>query len=98
MANTTTKTKNEVELQLMDYKSKKHPVKIEEGSMVVINIISGDHVMIMPKDFDCGDFCGGRIMGYFDGTVTFKATKENVEKFNSMQRNYDIFALDGKVK
>lgn len=83
-----------IELMLMDYRSDKHPILVEEGATVTINILSGDHVMVTPEKFDCGDFVGGRIESYFDGTVCFKATKENAEKLKAMKDTYDLWELD----
>ncbi len=78
--------KNELELLLMDYMSKKHSVKIKENAQVRIRVLSGDHVLIEPIKYDPSD-C--RFINFFDGEIEFKATKENVAKYNAMEDTYD---------
>lgn len=77
---------NELELLLMDYESNKHSVKIKENSQVRIKVLSGDHILVKPIEYDPSD-C--RIVDFYDGEIEFKATKENVAKYNAMENTYD---------
>ena len=74
------------ELQLMDWQSNKHSVCIKENAKVRIRVVSGNHILVKPKYYDPSD---SRIVDFYDGEIEFKATKENVEKYNAMQDTYD---------
>ena len=80
------KKTEELELLLMDYMSKKHSVKIKENAQVKIIVLSGDHVLEEPKKYDPSN---NRLVDYYEGKIEFKATKENVAKYNAMENTYD---------
>lgn len=86
-----TKKTEELDLLLMDYTSTKHRVRIEENAQVRITVLSGDHVLREPIEYDPSD---SRFVNYYDGEIEFKATKENVAKYNAMENTYDYNDID----
>ena len=81
-----TKKTEKLELLLMDYRSGKQSVMIEENAQVKIIVLSGDHVLRKPMEYDPSD---SRLVNFYDGEIEFKATKENVAKYNAMKNTYD---------
>lgn len=92
------------ELEIMDYRCIKVPVKIENFEEVVrltIEVVSGDEILhILYKDYtekeydSCymlGDF---RITGYYDGEyVIYDISKgiNDIDKWSKRKDNYDYF-------
>ena len=81
-----TKKTEKLELLLMDYRSEKQSVMIEENAQVKIIVLSGDHVLREPMEYDPSD---SRLVNFYDGEIEFQATKENVAKYNAMENTYD---------
>ncbi len=69
-------------------------VDIKEGDYVQIDVITGDWVMQLPFHVDTAD---DRLTDYFDGSVSFIATKENVDKVNACSNEYDILNIKFEV-
>lgn len=80
-----------MKLKLMNYLNKfTKEVDINEGDYVSIDIISGDWVIKEPIWEDASD---DRLLDFYDGNISFIATKENIDKINSLKRNYDLLDL-----
>lgn len=63
-------------------------VNVEENSLVIINVVSGDWVMVEPYKVDAD--VGHRSISIYDGSIRFLATKSNVAKVNSMVSPFDL--------
>ena len=63
-------------------------VNVEENSLVIINVVSGDWVMVEPCKVDAD--IGHRNISIYDGSIRFLATKNNVAKVNSMVSPFDL--------
>ncbi len=79
-------------IKLMDFTSTfTKEVEINEGDEVEIVVISGDWFMESPTVVDSSD---DRSLSFYDGRVSFIATKNNVDKVNNCKSNYDLFYLE----
>lgn len=80
-----------MELKLMDYRNVfTKSVEIKENELVVISIISGDCVLFTPNYVDSNK---ARKVSIFDGMVRFLATKENIDKVNSISNSYELLKI-----
>lgn len=71
-------------------------VDIEENELVILNLITGDWVMTYPYYVDaCLD---NRGENYFQGSVVFKVTKNNLEIINNLSNSYEIFNAVNTLK
>lgn len=79
-------------IKLMDYTDTfTKEVEINEGDEVEIAVLSGDWFMESPTVVDSSD---DRTMSWFDGRVSFIATKNNIDKVNNCKSSYEIFDLE----
>lgn len=86
-----------MKVRLLDYADREYWVDIPENTEYLEGkIISGDMVLAKPIFFDTGDTeqCT-RLKNYFDGR--FKISIKDLEKFNSIEKSYDVFDLENKV-
>ncbi len=80
-----------MKLKLMNYLDEfTKEVEVNEGDEVEIAIFSGDWFMESPTVIDSSD---DRTMSWFDGRVSFIATKNNVDKVNNCKSNYELLDL-----
>ena len=62
----------------------------------ILNLITGDWVMTYPYYVDaCLD---NRGENYFQGSVVFKVTKNNLEIINNLSNSYEIFNAVNTLK
>lgn len=86
-----------MELRLMNHRGEfVKSVNIEEENvLIIINVVSGDWVMVEPYiiDTDCDDT---RNLSVYDGVVKFLATKKNIDKVNEMKSPFELFDAFGE--
>lgn len=76
-----------MKLRLLDYAGKEYFCEVPDNTeQIVINIISGDMIMVAPVHFDTSNT---RIASFYDGTIVLK--KEEFHKLNKINNSYDIF-------
>ena len=63
-------------------------VEVNENALIIINVVSGDWVMVEPFKVDADK--EHRNLSMYDGTVKFLATQENINKINAMTDPLDI--------
>lgn len=63
-------------------------VNVNENSLIIINVVSGDWIMVEPFKVDADK--KHRNLSMYDGTVKFLATQENINKINAMTDSFDI--------
>ena len=74
-----------MKIRLLDYMKEEHFVEIpDDTEEIIINVISGDMVMIAPIHFDTSDH---RILNFFDGTITLN--KDEFYKLDKAESSYD---------
>ena len=75
-----------MKLRLLDYAGKEYFCEVPDNTeQVIINIISGDMVMIDPVYFDTSNT---RTSDFYDGTVTL--SKEEFYKLDKVEDSYDL--------
>lgn len=97
------------EIEIMDYRSIKVPVKIENFDNVVkltIEVISGDEILhILYKDYtqeeydSCYMLHNFRIQGFYDDEYIIYDTTKNIDYINSWSKrksSYDYELKEGK--
>ena len=76
-----------MKLRLLDYAGREYFCEVPDNTeQVIINIVSGDMIMINPVHFDTSNT---RIRSFYDGTVTL--SKEKFYKLNEVKNSYDLF-------
>lgn len=84
-----------MELKLMNYLGEVTKIAdINEGDYVQIDVITGDWVMRLPFHIDTAN---DRLKDFFDGSVSFIATKENVDKVNACTNEFEILDIKFEV-
>lgn len=74
-----------MKIRLLDYEDKEFFCEIPDDTQeIVINVISGDMVLVNPIYFDTSKF---RIMNFNDGTIILK--REDFHKLNECSSSYD---------
>lgn len=85
-----------MELKLMDFRNKfVKSVEVKENELIIISIISGDSVLFYPEYIDT---CKHRSVSVYDGMVRFLATKENIEKANSISNSLELLEIFNNKK
>ena len=76
-----------MKLRLLDYAGREYFCEVPDNTeQVIINIVSGDMIMVNPVHFDTSNT---RIRCFYDGTVTL--SKEKFYKLNEVENSYDLF-------
>ena len=76
-----------MKLRLLDYTGEEYFCEVPDNTeQVIINIVSGDMVMVDPVHFDT---CNTRRMSFYDGTVIL--SKEEFYKLDKVEDSYDLF-------
>lgn len=76
-----------MKLRLLDYEGTEHFCEVPDNTeQVIINIVSGDMVMVSPVHFDT---CNTKRMNFYDGTVIL--SKEEFYKLDKVEDSYDLF-------
>ena len=76
-----------MKLRLLDYAGREYFCEVPDNTeQIIINIISGDMVMVDPVYFNTSNT---RIKSFYDGTIVLR--KEMFHKLNKINNSYDIF-------
>lgn len=78
-----------MKLRLLDFAGNEHFCEVPNNTeQVIIDIISGDMVIVDPIYFDT---CKNRIFNYYDGTITLQ--KEKFHKLNEITNSYELYEI-----
>lgn len=78
-----------MQVRLLNYDGEETLVSIEDSTEIIFGVVvSGDMIMIYPKEVDTGEGC--RCINFYDGAWRVNAAQ--LDKFNQIKTSYD--ALD----
>lgn len=81
-----------MKIQLLDYLGNKHYIKLPKNTdKVVINIISGDSVMVYPFIYDT-DTESARTIDFHDGTVIIE--RKDFAKLNKIKKSIQLLSFE----
>lgn len=90
------KKTEKITLKLRDAYGKEYPVKVNTGDLIIIDVYAKNMVMDKPFFFDTNKEDVNKKFKY-DGGMDFKATLQNVAKFNAINDTYDAQKLCHRI-